>query len=459
MRVLYYILSVACVAMLTTSCVVSRAILYGDASVDDYRAFEQEVVAKGNYTFRFAALPKSERMLDTMRFEWLHFGKGDISHKTIEEAIAPSVDNAAIIIIQRDTILYERYFGEWNVDTQSQIFSVSKTITAMLCGVALTEGYIHSVEDRVIDYIPELEQADPMFEELKIKHLLDMTAGLDFKENYSFNPFSKMARLYMGRNSMRIIENVKFSHKPGERYHYNSLTTAILGIVIERATGIPYAQYLSSKIWQPLGMEQSASIGIDDKKHRVAKSYAGLVTNVRDLAKIGRLYINEGRWNGEQIIDSTFVRTSLTPRIVGDKNSNMYSYSWYWGVQDENLSRRDFQSKRDMNDYYATHRELSKINSWRSEEGGYTAVEYMKRRYFPDSESLQNYYKDDVHTIMKSGNGYFAIQYHGGHYAFGVLGQILYINPEKEFIGVYLGEDDCNAKYLFEQICEMIENK
>ena len=258
---------------------------------------------------------------------------------------------------------------------------------------------------------------------------------------------------------MRIIERAKFSHKPGERYDYNSLTTAILGVVIERATGMPYAEYLSSKIWQPLGMEQSASIGVDDKKHRVAKSYAGLVTNVRDLAKIGRLYINDGNWNNTQIIDSSFVHTSLSPRIVGEKSANMYSYSWYWGTQDESLSRRDFASKREMQDYYAEHCDVSKINSWKREGGGYTAVEYMKRRYFPNRESLQNYYKDDVHTIMQSRNGYFAIKYQGGHYAFGVNGQILYINPEKEFIGVYLGEDDCNVKYLFEQICEIIENK
>lgn len=456
MRILRYIFSVACVAMLTTSCVVSRAILYGDASVDDYRAFEQENIAKGDYTFRFAELTESERVLDTMRFEWMHYGRGEVAQMTIDEAIAPSVDNAALIIIHRDTILYERYFGEWSKSTQSQIFSVTKTITAMLCGVALTEGHIRSVEDRVTDYIPELKQADPMFEELKIKHLLDMTAGLDFDENYAFNPFSKMAKLYMGRNTMRIIERAKFSHKPGERYDYNSLTTAILGVVIERATGMPFAEYLSSKIWQPLGMEQSASIGVDDKKHRVAKSYAGLVTNVRDLAKIGRLYINDGNWNNTQIIDSSFVHTSLSPRIVGEKSANMYSYSWYWGTQDESLSRRNFASKEEMQDYYAEHRDVSKINSWKREGGGYTAVEYMKRRYFPDRESLQNYYKDDVHTIMQSRNGYFAIQYQGGHYAFGVNGQILYINPEKEFIGVYLGEDDLNVVHLFEQLCKIL---
>ena len=82
-------------------------------------------------------------------------------------------------------------------------------------------------------------------------HLLDMTAGLKFKENYSWNPFSKMAHLYMGNDAMKVVKNMKFfSHKPGEYYHYDSMTSQILGIIIERATGMPYAQYLSEKVWQ-----------------------------------------------------------------------------------------------------------------------------------------------------------------------------------------------------------------
>ena len=185
MKRLFHISIIAIVAVLATSCVVSRAILYGDASVDDYRAFEQEVVANGGNKFRFAELPMSERTLDTMKFEFPYYGKGEIQQHTIDEAVRSAVDNAALVIIHRDTILYEHYFGEWNVDTQSQIFSVTKSITSMLCGIALTEGHIRSLDDSVTDYIPELKDADATFSRLKIRHLLDMTAGLDFEENYA----------------------------------------------------------------------------------------------------------------------------------------------------------------------------------------------------------------------------------------------------------------------------------
>ncbi len=175
-----------------------------------------------------------------------------------------------------------------------------------------------------------------------------MTAGLKFKEDYSWNPFSKMAHLYMGNDAMKVVKNVKFSHKPGEYYHYDSMTTQILGIIIERATGMPYAQYLSEKVWQPLGMEKNALIGLDSRKHRVAKSYAGLTSNVRDLAKIGRLYLNSGNWNGTQIIDSAFVARSLSTHVSGEKGKYLYSYSWYWGI----LGDKSFSNIDSLVNYY-----------------------------------------------------------------------------------------------------------
>ena len=276
----------------------------------------------------------------------------------------------------------------------------------MLCGIALKEGYIKSLNDPVTDYIPELKKKDPLFDSLKIEHLLDMTAGLKFKENYSWNPFSKMARLYLGRNAMNVVKGMKFMNKPGEYYHYDSMTSQILGIVIERATGMPYAQYLSEKVWQPLGMEKDALIGLDSRKYGVAKSYGGLTSNVRDLAKVGRLYLNGGNWNGVEIIDSAFVARSLSPHVSGEKRRSFYSYSWYWGI--------------------------------------------MGEKNFSDTDSLEAYYHD-LHNLPENVTYYGwqrledgrarAILHQGGYWAFGLYGQVLYINPSKNIIGVYLGAD------------------
>lgn len=388
---------------MATSCVAVRGIRHGNASIYDYSVFPQDTVHNTPAAaFRFAGMSASERVFDTLMTD-IYIAKTDsMVPMTLNEAVDCAGKSSAAIIIRNDTILYEHYTGRLDSLGQSCIFSVTKTITGIMCGIALREGYIKSVEDPVTDYMPELERYNPMFSKLRIEHLLDMTAGLKFNENYNWNPFSGMARLYMGNNAMKQIRKVKFSHEPGTHYAYNSMTTAILGAVIERATGVPYAQYLSEKLWKPLGMEQPALIGLDYKKPGMAKSYAGLTTNIRDLAKIGRLYLNCGNWGGVQIVDSSFVKRSLSKHVAGE-NSGTYSYNWYWGTSDY----KQFSDKADVYEYYSDAEDVEVCGTRRDRKSG----------------------------------TYEAILHRGGFWAYGLYGQVLYINIEKNYIGVYLGED------------------
>lgn len=403
------------------SCVVTKSIKYGNASVDDYSVFEQDTVARGLRTFEFADAQQKSPLIDTLKFD-IYFSKANtLLDLTLRETMDYIDVPSAAIIIQNDTILFEHYSGGWDRDSQSCIFSVTKTVTSLLCGIALKDGYIKSLSDPVTDYIPELKDADPMFSQLKINHLLDMTAGLKFNEDYSWNPFSKMAKLYMGNNTLKVLKSLKFTNTPGENFSYDSATTAILGIVIERATGKPYAQYLSEKVWQPLGMERDALIGLDSKKSHTAKSFAGLTTNVRDLAKIGKLFLNKGICDGVQIVDSAFVKRCLSTHTAGisGKAQREYSYSWYWGIADE-------------------------------VDG--------KRKFFNTLEELELYYKNHLEKkvcqIKKNlNNGYFAVLHNGGFWGFGLYGQVLYVNPSKNMIAVYLGADRFkDFDILFEQL-------
>ena len=409
------------IVSILTSCTIARAIKYGNAAVDDYTVFVQDSVHNGVYTPSFTE--KSEpSAVDTLKLKVYRTKADTLLQLTVREMMDYYNVPSAAIMLQDDAVVFEHYSGGWTRESQSCIFSVTKTITSMLCGVAIKDGHIRSVTDYVTDYIPELKSADPNFSKLKIEHLLDMTAGLDFDENYRFNPFTKMAKLYMGNNALKTLKSLKFSHNPGENYSYDSATTAILGLVIERATGRPYANYLSEKIWKPLGMERGALMGLDDKRHRVAKSYAGLTKNVRDLAKIGQLFMNNGNWNGVQILDSAYVARCLSPHNAGieGKQQGRYSYSWYWGVADE-------------------------------EQG--------KHKYFDTLKELEQYYKDhpekSVCKIYKNlNNGYFAVQHNGGYWAFGLYGQVLYVNPEKRFIGVFLGADRMkDFNLVFDAVC------
>lgn len=210
--------------MSLVACTLYKGIKYGNAVVDDSEIFEQDTVNKGCRTFTFSELDDDDRVLDTMKLAFYSARQDSIYMMSIPESMERINKPAAALIVKNDTIVFEHYHGGWNEDTQSCIFSVTKTITSMLCGIALKEGYIKSLSDPVTDYIPELAEEVPLFDSLRIEHLLDMTAGLKFEENYSWNPFSKMARLYLGNNALKVVKGMKFLHQPGERYHYDSMT-------------------------------------------------------------------------------------------------------------------------------------------------------------------------------------------------------------------------------------------
>jgi CubicO group peptidase (beta-lactamase class C family) len=210
------------------------------------------------------------------------------------------------------------------------VFSVSKSITSLLCGIAVDEGYIKSIDDPVTDYLPELKKKDKMWQKLTIRHLLDMRSGLAFDDTYSLRlkdlkRLNAMAKLNYGKNIMKQIKGLKFECEPGIKHKYESMTTEILGVVIQRATGQNYIDYLSEKVWKPLQMESPAVVNIDSRKHRTAHAFGGISTSMKDLAKIGRLYMNKGVWNGKRIVSEEWIRQST------DYNTDNegYHFNWY----------------------------------------------------------------------------------------------------------------------------------
>ena len=150
-------------------------------------------------------------------------------------------------------------------------YSMAKTIVGMLVGIAISEGRIRSIDDRADAYVPAL--AGTPYGETPIRHLLTMSSGIRFSETYGgSDDVAVLARLSMGRGSeggaatvapFRIRE-----HAPGERFNYSSADTQVLGLVLRAATGVPLADYLSEKIWRPMGAEADASWTIDKRRLR-----------------------------------------------------------------------------------------------------------------------------------------------------------------------------------------------
>ena len=194
-------------------------------------------------------------------------------------------------------------------------------------------------------------------------------------------------------------------------------------------------------------MEHDALIGLDSKKHRIAKSFGGLTTNVRDLAKIGYLYLNNGDNNGEQIVDSSFVNRCLSTHNAGikGKEQGRYSYTWYWGFTDEYYLNNQFENKNLMNAYYKQHPEILMVNSHKDETGSYKTLEYHERRYFDDVDDLKKYYEAQnekgLYKVWQNRIGYYAILHNGGYWGYGLYGQVMYVNPEKNMVAIFLGAD------------------
>ena len=315
---------------LLTSCSLIRGYradgAYGPTSFSYEKQLKDTIVNRGS-VFSFTRPLIQNDVIDTLHF--FNQGRRYVDN-TMWEAIGPKTETQGVLIIQNDSIIYEKFTGEMAADKVAGVFSITKSVTSLLCGIAVDEGYIKSIYDPVTDYMPELLKKDPMWQKLTIRHLLNMRSGLDFEDTYSlrlkdFKRLNAMAKLNYGRNIKAQVKKLKFRCEPGTEYRYESMTTEILGLVIERATGRQFADYLEEKVWTPLGMESPAYLSYDSKKHHAPHAFGGLALTMLDLAKIGRLYLNRGEWDGKRIVSESWIDQST----AYSEDNGGYHFCWY----------------------------------------------------------------------------------------------------------------------------------
>ena len=394
-----------------SSCHIGRYVTRLNANITDHKIFPYTEIQTSQNKYKFNSSQNTKLNI-----------KANGNEISLDSYLRQT-STVSFLVIKRDSIIFENYYKDYKPDDISNIFSASKSVTSLLVGIAIDEGKIQSIKDPITKYIPELKEADPKFEKLTIKDLLNMRSGLRFKEAY-LNPFAHVARLYYGKNQMKQIKKLKFKTEPGAEHNYQSISTTILGIVVERATNMQLGKYLEEKIWQPLGMEFDATWSVDDKKNRSTKAFCCLNTTARDLAKIGRLYLHNGNWNGQQIINEDWINRSKKANMDND----CYQYQWY--------------SQSGIG--YKNSKELVYKDSIGARQG---AVDNGFKSFYIDKKSVNS---SDWHIHYCSQD----------FYALGILGQYLYVNPKNEIIIVRLGEKwDSNYEKIFSQIIKQIENE
>jgi len=253
------------------------------------------------------------------------FNKQKISDKYLGDFV--KYQTVAYLVIKNDSLLHEEYWEGYDEHSVVNSFSMAKSINSILIGCALKDGLIKNLDEPVGNYLEEFKQKEKS--KITIRHLLTMSSGIDFKEEY-LSPLAWPAEAYYGPDVTSTITNAKMKYEPGKVWHYKGGDAQLLGTILKKVTNKNVADYASEKLWKPIGAEDKAFWSTDEKG--MEKVSCCFYTNARDFARIAKLYMNFGNWNGKQIVDSIYVKESISLANLKDregKQNDKYGYQWW----------------------------------------------------------------------------------------------------------------------------------
>ena len=296
------------------------------AYLEDYKVFDNDTVAAGTPD----PWPKHSR------------------YNSVEETDELSAWNEklgtiAYAIIKNDSIWFEQYYDGFDNTSRSNSFSMAKSMVSAMLGKAIMNGDIKSLDQPVSDFFPEFNKGNAS--KVTVGDLSSMASGLNWDEAY-YSPFSITTKAYFYDDLKEMMLELGVDGTPGTAYKYLSGNTQLLGMVIEKATGTSLADYLSDQFWKPMGAESSAFWQVDSEANGMVKAYCCVASNALDFARFGKLYMDHGKWNGRQLLDSTFVAKSVTPRF---QESPQYGYGWW--LIDNYKGKRYFMMRGHLGQY------------------------------------------------------------------------------------------------------------
>ena len=287
----------------------ARAIWWRDADVEDqYRFPARPIPAAG----ASSPLPAG--------------GEADLP--AASDDLLRRTGTSSFLVVHHDRLVDERYFDADRQARQTS-FSVAKSMVSTLVGIAIDEGLVGSVEDPVTRYLPELAARDPRFGRVTLRDLLTMSSGLRYWETDLPWPWTDDTYTYYGVDLRDVALNrTEVERPPGQHWQYNNYHPLLLGMVLERATGMPVSDYASTRLWRPLGAEADATWNLDSQRSGFEKLESGLNATPVDFARFGLLFLHDGEWNGRRIVSKDWVRAATAADTTTDP-ADFYQYLWW----------------------------------------------------------------------------------------------------------------------------------
>jgi len=308
---------------------LTRTIFWGESDYKDLERFPARTIHNAPPVSQFDKLPA-----DNPYASQIEAVGGDSSNGSLERYLQAS-GTTAFLVVHDDKLLYERYFNGYDQRSVNTSFSMAKSFASSLVGIAIDEGHIKSAEEPITNYLPELLKKDKRFKSITIRNLLTMSSGIKYEEGATL-PWSEQAddtKTYYSTNLRELALNSQIEGKAGQYFEYNNYNPLLVGIILERATGMHVARYLQQKLWKPMGMEANGSWSLDSKKDGFEKMESGVNARARDFARFGMLFAKEGNWRGKQLISRGWVEESTRPDTSMDPSQD---YQYFWWVNTPN---------------------------------------------------------------------------------------------------------------------------
>jgi CubicO group peptidase (beta-lactamase class C family) len=367
-KVLLIVLAVFVLTHLVLICThktfIYKALVYTYPDINDQDLFYKRVVAKS---------PKPQAWLLSSRY----------NKKKLPDSLdqlLQRLETTAILIIKNDSILFERYDDHTADTTHSGSFSVAKSFVGTLIGIALDKGYIKSLDEPIANYLPSFKKDGKG--NITIRHCLMMSSGLNWDEAYA-SAFSITTEAYYGTDLEGTVSRLKVSEAPGVFFDYKSGDTQILSLLLTQATGKSTSQFMQEHLWSVIGAESDAWWSLDDKDKN-EKAYCCIYATARDFARLGKLYLHEGKWNNTQVVSAAYVKASITPNGLLDKETNRANenYGLQWWIYPNTYNKQVFYARGILGQYIIVIPEqkivMVRLGHLRGEKTGKHPLEFIE---------------------------------------------------------------------------------